>query len=197
MLVRNKHISPQPLLAVGFRPAFTLIEILGVIFLGSLLVSMILPLLNKRQKPQESWETLHDNLNQVASFARQEALIKRKVYRLVFEQAPNREGRVFVEEELPDPEHPDKRMYNRAKSDYQMTSLTLAYGRTIRAVYVGKQNVLGDNQQAYCYVIPDGMMQPVIVQMVKTDKIGEEIISFQLNPFLGSFDRHEGKLKPE
>ncbi|MBM3893605.1 hypothetical protein FJ365_04380 [Candidatus Dependentiae bacterium] len=191
-------VEGRPVRGGRAKLAFTLVEMLAVIFLASLLLSMILPLLNRRQKPEESWETLHEQLNQIASFARQEALIKRKVYRLVFEQVPNREGKVFVEQEQPDPEHAEKKMYIATKSDYQLTSLTLTHGRTIRAVYIGRQNVLGDQEkQACCYVIPDGMMQPVVLQIAKKDKFGEEVVSFQLNPFLGSFDRHEGKFKPE
>ena len=198
MLVRNKNSACQTIASGRLKSAFTLVEMLAVIFLGCLLVSIIIPLLNRRQKPEESWETLHESLNQIASFARQEALIKRKVYRLVFEQVPHREGKIFVEQECPDPEHAEKKIYVAAKSDYQLTTLTFTHGRIIRAVYVGRQNVLADQvKQAYCYVIPDGMMQPIVLQVAKTDKFGEEVVSFQLNPFLGSFDRHEGKLKPE
>ncbi len=158
---------------------------------------MVLPLLN-RQRPQETWETLQEDLNQLASFAREEALTRRKIYRIVFQQKPQAEGKIFVEEEHTDPEQPEKKTYNAVPAGYQKTSLTLENGRTLRAVYIGKRNVLTDQDpQAFCYVIPDGMMQPVTIQIVRAHKNYEEIVSFQLNPFMGSFDRHDGKLKPE
>ncbi len=179
------------------KRAFTVIELLAVIFLGCLLTSLIAPLLH-RKKPQESWEVFHESLNQLAHFARQEAIAKRKVYRLVFDQKHNKQGSIFIEEEYQDPEDAEKKKYRTIKSDYMPTRLALQDGRSLRAVYLGKRNVLSEQEpSAFCYVIPDGMMQPVTVQVAKVNKSAEEIVLFQLNPFLGSFDRYEGKLKPE
>lgn len=179
------------------QSAFTLIELLAVIFLVGLLASLMGPLLH-RKKPQETWEIFHDHLNQLASFVRQEAITKRRVYRLVFEQKQNKQARIFVEEEYQDLDHADKKLYRLVEPIDTPTKLMLEYGRSLRAVYVGRQNALSDQAAAaYCFVIPDGMMQPVTVQVVKAGKGAEEIVSFQLNPFLGTFDRYEGKLKPE
>jgi len=179
-------------------PAFTLLELLGVLFLGGLLISLLAPLISRRRS-LETWDSVQDHLNQVMVFARQEALTKRKLCRVVFQHVTRDQDSIFVEEEYPDPDEPQnafKRRFRPVTSDFIPMPLMLSAERRIRAVYRGKENILPEPQgQAYAYVIPDGLVQEVSVHVVKTEEKIEELAVFDLNPFLGTFERRESQFK--
>jgi type II secretory pathway pseudopilin PulG len=181
------------------KQAFMLVEILAVLFLGGLLVSLFAPMIGRR-RPQETWEIVLESLNQVATLARQEALVRRKTVRVVFQHVRQGQDSFFVEEEGSDPEFPDdpfKKKYKMLDAAYVKMPVLLPPSKQIRAVFSGKNNILPDPQgQAYSYVIPDGMMQPVVLQIAKVEDKMEELIQFDLNPFLGVFERGESVFKP-
>ena len=151
-----------------------------------------------RRSPAVEWKTIADELNNLVAFARQEAIANQKVYRLVFKRNPNAADTVSVEEEAPHPEKPGRVIYKSVSSYYFSTTYRLADAVKLKAVYLGKQEMFEELRGvAYCFVIHDGLVQDVLVQLERRINNIETIASFKMNPFLGRFGLHEGVLKPE
>ena len=180
------------------RHGFTIIEMLVVLVIIGVMMSTLMPLISKR-RTVVNWESVGDRLNEMALFIRAEAMSTHKTYRFVFQHSHETvQDQIFLEEEYIDPEKPNQHSYRDVTSYYAPTRYELPPEYKLRAVYVGKENTLPEPRgQAYCFIIPDGLMQPVIVHLVKKEDKAESLVSYQLNPFLGKFALHEGKVKPE
>jgi len=180
------------------RSAFSLLEIMVVICIMALMAAIIIPRLLFRT-PQAEWPTILADLNDVVFFARQEAISNQKVYRLTFKSYAEQSDTVAVEEELDDQEKPGKKIYRQASSFYFNTKYTFHESVKLKAVYHGKDEFLTDNKgEGYCYVIPDGLVQDIIIYVIRKDKEkGVEIpASFILSPFFGKFEFHDGFVRP-
>lgn len=182
--------------------AFTLFEMVLVIALAGILSAVFLTRIARMKKSPENWTTIADQLNRLATVLRQEAITTGKQVRLTFLRQRDDADKILLEQEEPDPEHPGKMIYGKLSAFYADTEYLLPADYRLEGVYRGKENLLPERKgQASCYVQADGLMEDVTLRMVKTDgqaeQKTEELYSYTLNPFLGTFDGYEGKVKPE
>lgn len=185
-----------------FRPtnpkAFTMFEILVTIFLIGVFVTVLGPRLSRRS-PAIEWQSIVDDLNDIVSFTRQESISNQSVYRITFKTNAQTPDIISIEQEQPDPEKPGRKIYVPVTSYYfPYTTYSLAPAVKIKAVYLGKHDMLDEGRGvAYCYVVPDGLIQEVLVHLVRKIETTENIGSFKMHPFFGRFEFEEGLVKPE
>ena len=182
------------------QKAFTLVEILVVLLLIGVVATAIMPRLFRRA-PQLEWKNVADDVNNLVFFARQEAIANQKVYRLVFKSNKNGPDSVAVEQENNDPEKPGNKLYKQVFPYYfqaNQTQYELPEQIRFKAVFSGKQDMLEEQRGvAYCYIVPDGLVQEVLVQCTKKIDAVETFASLKMLPFLGVFQLHEELIKPE
>jgi hypothetical protein len=171
---------------------FTIIEILLVTALIGAVAAIIIPRIGRRT-PQHDWPVLLDKINHLASIARQESLMHHNVYRLVFAKGTDAADAIYIEEEYLDDEKPGMKRYREPKVYYSTTRYEFGQGLWLNGFYQGKENLLSERKaKAYCYIIPDGMMQECMVKIAK--KLGEQefFVTLTANPFEGKFEFDEG-----
>ena len=159
-------------------------------------ISVFSPMLKKRPVERE-WDVVLDALNDLVTVARQEALMTRSVHRLVW-RAKGEQHAVVVEKEEPDPERPTQMRYVPAQA-LLPTKYTFPEGIFIKALYLGKQELLESSQnEAGCYVTPEGIVQPIMTHLIRKDIFNEDEdgVSLVIQPFLGKFVLSDGFLKP-
>ena len=175
--------------------AFTLIEFLLVLGIIGVLLRFAPRLI--RRSPNIEWSHVLDEMNNLIRFTRQEAISRQSVYRLVFNASRKNEHSIYVEREEDDPEKPGMKHFVPVFSDYFNPTYSLPEMLKIDAVYLGKREQLAEQkQQAYCYVIHNGLVQDVIVHMRRFENNQESWASFTVEPFLGVFSYHDGRVKP-
>jgi len=184
---------------VNKTPAFTFIEILMVLLLVGVVAAVMMPMITRQRVSKAKWSIIEDDFNNLIFFARQEAIANQKVHRLTFSTSKESNlDQVSIEEELQDPEKPGKIIYVPVQSYYIETQYELDKSVKIRRVYVGNKEMFTENpvKGAHCYVVPDGLVQDVIIQLTRTQDGKEEGGSLKMNPFFGKFEFEEGYVKP-
>lgn len=178
--------------------AFTLIELLVVMVVISFMMTIISPWLF-RAKPAQSWPALLERFNGFVYFARQEAISTNKVYRVFFKyNKPPEPDSITVEEESDDSENPDKKIYKQVFSDYFETRYNLPESAKMVAFYKGKVEQFSENKfKGYCYVVPNGLVEDVMIHIVRLVDDQEEKGTFKMSSFIGKFEYKEGFTKPE
>lgn len=175
--------------------AFTLIELLLVLVLIGVIFSVLAPRLRVRAT-ETAWSTIHDNLNRMILLARQEAIAQHKVHRLVFRRGRDGGGSVSIEVAYINPDKKDQTDFKPAvveliKPVYQLPEIII-----MQALYMGKKNIFRqDEAVGYCYIVPDGLCQNIILHLENKEQPG--IVSYKLNPFIGVFDSYDQAVKPE
>lgn len=179
------------------RHAFTMIEMMVVIFLIGVMATFIIPRLAYKN-PQADWNTILYDLNNLALFARQEAISNHAVYRLVFKSNANLPDMMIVEKEEMDPEKPGKKIYTQVASYYLKLPYRFHPSVKIKDFYHGKKNELEDKfGDPCCYIVHDGLVQEVLIHLVRTEKGVESRVSFKMLPFYGKFEQYDDFIKPE
>lgn len=178
--------------------AFTMMEMMVVIFLIGIISAIVIPRVAYRA-PKSEWPNILDEVNNLVFFARQEAAANQKNYRLNFKSQSTGQDSVWVEEENDDPEKPMHKIYSAVSSSYFTPKYLFHESVKIKAVYLGKEEQLTEQRgQAFCYVIPDGLVQEVVMHLVRKVDDAEEVrATFKMMPFLGKFEHYEGFLRPE
>lgn len=177
--------------------AFTIIEMMVVIFLIGVMATFIIPRIAYKP-PKAEWNSVLDELNNIALFARQEAIANHQTYRLNFKSNGNKPDTVTIEQETENPEKPEKKIYKQAKSYYLKTQYQIHPSIKIKAFYHGKKNELtSDDGNTLCYIIPDGLVQDILIHFTKNEKGLEYHTSLRMMPFYGKFEMEEGFVKPE
>jgi len=176
---------------------FTLLEIMIVMVVIGMLATITIPRFF-RKTPQTDWVTITDEINNLVYYARQEAISNHQVYRLHFFAKAGEPHRVVVEIEQDDLEKAGKKIYQPIKSSYFNPVYTLPEIIEIEAVYHGKEEELGENKsEAFCYVIPNGLVQETLLHLIRTQEEKESKASLIMLPFSGKFELREGFIKPE
>jgi len=88
--------------------AFTMIELMVVVVLVGLMATMILPRMFRRS-PAVEWPNILDEMNNLVSFARQEAISDQQNYRLLFKRGGEGGDVITVQVEQTDPKNTQKR----------------------------------------------------------------------------------------
>jgi len=179
------------------RQAFTIIEIMLVVVVIGVVATLVAPRLIRR-KPSAQWENVVEEINNLIYYARQEAIANYKNYRLHFKVTREDISIVQVELEQNDPEKAGRKLYSTIKSYYFNPQYELPKPISLLGVYHGKQNELDEqNQHAYCYVIPNGLVQATWVHLEKEEKGKKSQVTLQMLPFFGKFILQEGFVKPK
>jgi len=166
------------------KRAFTVIELLIVVFIVGLGASMVVPRLLRRS-PSTEWTTIRGELNNMLYFARQEAITSQKVHRLVF----NQKQRLVTVEVDSGEEKPGVHTYEVASSYYFTTNYTLPEEVSFTTIKLGKIDLFEENKGvAYCYVVPHGLVQDIQVTLRRKAQDGESVCVFHVSPFLGKFE---------
>lgn len=166
--------------------AFSLVEVLVVVFIIGLGASLVLPRLVRRP-PDKEWPAVTAELNNMLYFARQEAITSQKVHRLTFDEKKNE---VRVERLIGSTGGNDQ--YEPAHSFYFTSRYELPEGVRFVSLKLGKKNLFEQNKgQGWCYVIPHGLVQDVqlVLERSDEDKISKQTLN--VAPFLGSFETGE------
>jgi prepilin-type N-terminal cleavage/methylation domain-containing protein len=173
------------------RASFSLLEILIVVVVIGILATMTLPRL-MRKPPESEWKTVLDELNNLVTYGRQEAIANKKVYRLHFISNRTSGDTVQVEVEKDNPEKPGEKIFVTISSYYFKPIYKVPQEITIQGVYSGTKNEFEDSKgNAYCYIVPDGLVQEVTVQMDREIKGQKSSMKFMMIPFFGNFETHE------
>jgi Tfp pilus assembly protein FimT len=174
-----------------------MIEMMVVIFLIGVMATITIPRLAYKS-PKAEWGSVLDELNNITLFARQEAIANHTVYRLNFKPNGSNPDTVTIEQEIEDPEKPGKKNYKQATSYYIKTQYQLHPSIKIKAFYHGHRNELSSSDgNTYCYIIPNGLVQDVLIHLIKSEKGVGYNKSIKMMPFYGKFEMEEGFVKPE
>lgn len=177
--------------------AFTMIEMMVVIFLIGLAATITIPRIAYKS-PQAEWKIVLDDLNNLVIFARQEAISNQKIYRLTFKPNGSKPDTVTVEVEGQDPEKPQKKTYIPVPGFYLNTQYELHPSIKLKALYHGKKEQINSGDgDIHCYIIPDGLVQDVVVHMSKIENKIESKVTFRMMPFYGKFELLDGFVRPE
>ncbi len=170
-------------------PAFSLIEILIGLFIIGVGASVLLPRLTRRS-PNLEWPALQQELNNVLYFARQEAITTQKVHRLTFNK---KKRTVTVEARDGDVENkPGVPHYGPVASTYFTTEYEWPEQITCEWVKLNKKDLFDENKgMAWCYVVPNGLVQDVSVKLVRNEHGVTTHMVFTAAPFLGAFFEEE------
>jgi len=178
------------------RSAFTMIEIMVVIFLVGILATIVFPRA-MRKEPQADWKTILEDMNNLVFFARQEAIANQRMYRLAFHSVTTGPDFVIVEEERQDPEKPKQKIYVPATSYYFTPRYVFHPAIKIKAFFRGKKDVLEDQKgRGYCHVISDGLVEDALIHMTRKIDNEETGGTFKMMPFFGKFEFFDGYQKP-
>jgi prepilin-type N-terminal cleavage/methylation domain-containing protein len=181
------------------KNGFALIEIMVTVLIIGIMATMIFPRLLRRS-PNLEWTHVHQELNNLLYFARQEAILNKEIYRLTID-TKGAEHTISVETQKIDRAKPDQKKYDVVPSEYFETRYTLPSALKIHAVYKGKQEQLEENKQvAHCYIIPDGLVEDMLIQMKRSSENAPEQESkatFKVEPFFGTFELSSGYSKPQ
>ncbi len=173
-------------------------ELVVVILLIGVIASVFLPRILRQRKPSVEWPVILDNLNNLILFARQEAIANRQVYRLRFQSNPKGLDTIRVEIEKDNPEKPGTKIYDAVSSYYFKTFYELDSQIRIKAVYLGRNEQLDEHRGVgFCYVIPDGLVEDVMLHVARRMNGNEITVTFKMNPFAGKFEMLDGRVKPE
>lgn len=177
--------------------AFTMIEIMVVIFLIGVVATIAIPKLAYKA-PQADWTTVLEDLNNLVLFARQEAIANQQVYRLTFSPNGSQPDTILLELEGRDPEKPDKKIYTPVHSYYMKTKYVFHPSVKMKAFYLNKKNQFtGGDGNNHCYIVHDGLVQDVLLHLSKIENNTEFKVSFKMQPFYGKFELMEGFVRPE
>ena len=168
-----------------------------VVVIIGILATMILPRIMKRE-PTSSGESITEEINNLVYYARQEAISNQKNYRLHFKSNRFEQDFVEVEEEGRDAEKPQKIIYIPVTS-YFKTKYLLPKNTTLESFYIGKEEQFAENKgNAYCNVIPNGLVQESLIHLSQEDEEDPEYkseVSLKMSPFFGRFELNEGFLR--
>lgn len=176
---------------------FSLIEMMVIITIIGLVITAVAPRLLRRP-PSAEWPIVLDDINNLVYFARQEAISYQKIHRLRFKLSGKEGTFVTVESAEDDPEKPGKKKFETVSSGYFSTKYKLSEFIHLDNIFHGKRDEFTENNfEAYCYVVPNGLVQDTVIRLTRNYESHESKVSFRMKPFLGKFEMLDGHIKPE
>lgn len=169
------------------RQAFTLIEIMLVVVVIGVVATIAGPRIIRRPSSAK-WENVLEEVNNLVFYARQEAIANHQTYRLHFKVSRENRSMIQVELEADDPEKANRKIYTTVKSYYFNPRYVFPEPIEIVGLYHTKENEFDENNQhAYCYVIPNGLVQATKMHLEKKDAKENAKATFEMLPFFGRF----------
>ena len=174
---------------------FSLIEMMVVLALIGLLISMVAPRFSRRS-PSSDWKVIISELNNFTQFARQESVAEQVVFRLNFLRGKNKAPDCVVIEHWVGVDKKGNQEFAQVSSPYMKTRYEFAENVRVKAVYLGKQELYIENGQAFCFVVPEGLVQDVYIQLVRTEEGKEDFVTLKMRSFEGAFELIERLVRP-
>lgn len=178
------------------KHGFTLIEILIAIAIAALMAMVIVPNLGKKKAGQERKQFLA-RLNSLTQFSWQNALIQNKLNKVVFDF---KKKTVSLEQATQQKDPKGQPKFEPAKASYLETSISWPEYLQIKNFFIegfdeATRFVGRDLEEAYFLVVPDGLTQRVVINVIDTndrDANGHpRKIGLVLNPFNAQFTAHD------
>ena len=184
----------------GIKAGFSLLEMMVVIGIIALMAAIVLPNL-QTATPSKKRKQCVAEIQTLFGYAWQHALTTGKVHRLFFD-FNKRTITIQMTEDTVD-----------AKGDPLFVTVKEAYAKTIyqwpgniiiKQFFIegtDELNQLGKKTETvWCFIVPDGMAQPVIMNAIDTaqkDATGKDLqIGLVLNPFTARLKEYETFQKP-
>lgn len=191
--ISNKVHNP---VRIASSKGFSLIEMMVVLMLIGLLIGMVAPRFSRRSASSE-WKNIVDAMNNAVQFARQESIAEQAVFRLVFSRAKKNKGPdAVVIEHVVNTDGVGKKEFAQASSPYMKTRYEFAENVHIKAIYLTKQDMFLEDGLAFCYIVPEGLVQPVYIQLMRGEDGKEEGVTLKMLPFDGNFELIEKLVRP-
>lgn len=159
-------------------------------------LSVFAPMLTRRS-PVERWDVVLESINDLVSIGQHEALTSRVMHRLLF-LTKGEHHRIIIQHEEKDPEDPHKMVYKDTLTVIS-AGYTFPQSIQIKAVFWGTDEQLEQGKgQAFCYITPEGIVQQVLIHLVRKDQFDEvdDQVTIVMQPFQGQFLLVEGLRKP-
>lgn len=175
--------------------SFTLLEILIVLVVIGVATTIISTRLIRR-KPEEKISNVLNEFNNLIFFARQEAMINRCNVRLFFKSEKYSQDFIVIEKESAVAKamvDTGKKIFKQIDSDYFETKYILPKTIKMQSFYKGKKEMFSDDKgRGYCYIVPNGLVQDVMIYLTRKLEYGEQKATFKTLPFFGKFEYFEG-----
>lgn len=156
-----------------------------------------------KRDPNSEWPAVVHEVNNMVSFARQEAIAHQKTHRLVFISSKTELDQLTIEVESTNPEKPQQVTFKPLDIAYFKSIYIFPKGFRIKAVFKGSVDQLADKAnkgRAYCYLINEGLVEDTLVHMSRLplrDGDVETFASLKMAPFIGRFEYSPELVKPE
>lgn len=176
---------------------FTLIELVVVIAIIAIFSVVLIPTFRGRKELLTNKEFVA-KLNGLMQTAWQRALITQKLQQIKFNFVKKT---IEIEEELENKKE-EKSKFVPVRGEYLDAEITIPATYVFRNFYINDKDEmrLGKRETAYFFIVPSGLSQPVIINIVNQDeKIKEneaQKFGLVLNPFSAQFDYYDSFQKP-
>lgn len=180
---------------IGKKKAFTLIEILIVMVIMAAMITII-PNWLFRKKADSTLSAVTQKLNNLLLIAKQEVLLSQKVCRLSFKSEKSFNDYVIIQKKEDEIQDAKKDYYSPVYSEYLDTKYEFPKDIKMEAAYLDKTELFSENKnEAYCYVMPNGLVQPIIIHVVRKVDNFEQKATLKVEPFIGEFELYNGFIK--
>ncbi|MCK4265057.1 type II secretion system protein [Candidatus Babeliales bacterium] len=173
--------------------AFTLIELIAVLLIIGILAASFSAL----KRPEDVWPNILSSFNDFIVFACQEAIVNRKIHRVVFTSSERAGAIISLFREEVDPESKNKKIYEEIKSVY--LDLPLKFPKTVRFNNIYIDGKVPDEELGRgvpLYITEDGLAQDLLIHLIRKRGELEDRATLKLKPFIGKFEFFEGFQKP-
>lgn len=172
------------------RAGFSLLELLIVITIAAMMGAGFLSLLNTMQ-PGYARKQFVSKLNSLVQFGWQQAVITKKVHRVLFD-IKNRKASLEVEAEK---STQSKVVFEPLKQAYMATSMVWPDSIIIKQLLIEgfdemKRFAGGKTETVWFYIVPDGMVQAVTINFLDKEQMingKPKPVGLVLNPFTAQF----------
>lgn len=179
--------------------AFTLLEMLLVVFIVALLIAGAVPTL-RQLMPRSQRQEFLAQLNVMVNRAWQEALATHKKHRIRFELE---QRRMLLEQET-GRDDKNKAVYSQVIDQFLETAYTWPESLQIKDFFIEGRDMVHVPgvriHEIWFFVFPDGLAQDVIINMFDTQDTRESEagsrFALSLSPFTTRFNIHEAFIKP-
>lgn len=166
-----------------------------VLALIGFLIAMVTPRLTRRSLSSE-WKNITADLNNLALFVRQESVAEQRPFRLHFVRGKNNGVDAVIAERFDRVDQKGNRFFEKVVSPYFRADYEFPRDVKIRAIFLGKQELFRESSDACCYVVPDGLVQHVFVQLYRIDSKQEDAVTLKMLPVECQFELVEKQVRP-
>lgn len=181
------------------KSGFTLIELMVVIAIIALMAAAVVPRLGVR--PLQRRMQFATDLSALIGLGWQQALMTNTFHRITFDF----EKRQFTLQADESAGQDQKEVFKEVKNPYFISTQSIDDAFTIKQFFIEGydevQRFVGKKlQKVYFFIVPEGLVQPVIINLVDNNDLDEKGRGRQfgvvVNPFSGECVYHDSFQKP-